>query len=250
MSKHNVTPKLSKRKKKQLETNTKQEESKINFTLRSITPLTTAQSDTWDAFYANKNLMLHGMAGTGKSFISLYLAIREVIEDHQYRKVIIVRSVVPTRDMGYLPGSILEKIKIYEDPYRSIFAELFGKTDAYDFFKQKGWVEFMSTSFVRGTTFNDAIVIVDEMQNCDWGELSSIMTRAGENCKMIFSGDHMQSDFRHRERFNRDDILDFMKVVKNMDEFTSIEFGVDDIVRSALVKSFIIETTKIGRDIS
>jgi phosphate starvation-inducible PhoH-like protein len=172
-----------------------------------------------------------------------------MFEDNIYRKIVIMRSVVPSRDMGFLPGSITEKIKIYEDPYRQIFTELFGRGDAYDYLKTKHAVEFLSTSFVRGVTFDDCIVIVDECQNCDWGELSSVMTRAGQNCRMIFCGDHMQSDFRFKERANKDDVLDFIKIVKKMNEFKLVEFTVDDIVRSDLVKSFIIESTKIGRDI-
>lgn len=250
LSRHNVTPKLSKRKKKQVETDTKNEVSKlINFRINTISPLTDAQSLTWDAFFSNKNLLLHGVAGTGKSFISLYLSLRELMEEEVYSKIIIVRSVVPTRDMGYLPGSITEKIKIYEDPYRQIFGELFSKVDAYDYLKSKHVVEFVSTSFVRGLTFNNCIVIVDEMQNMDWGELSSVITRAGDNCKMIFCGDVNQSDFRFRERFNRDDIIDFMKVIKKMEEFEMVEFGVNDIVRSKMVRSFIINSIELGRDV-
>lgn len=249
MSRH-ITPKLSKRKKKLLELNQQQEDTqlKINFHLRQITPLTDAQSETWDAFFSRQNLLLHGMAGTGKSFISLFLSLRELIEDNTYKKIVIVRSVVPTRDVGFLPGSVAEKISIYEDPYRQIFAELFDRTDAYDYLKGKHAVEFISTSFIRGTTFNDCIVIVDEMQNMDWGELSSVITRSGENCKMIFCGDVMQTDFRYKDRFNKEDIVEFMAVLKRMSEFKFIEFGVDDIVRSSLVKSFIIEALKIGRD--
>lgn len=252
LSRHNVTPKLSKRKKKQavIETKNEVDQLKINFHLKTISPLTDNQSITWDSFFSRKNLLLHGMAGTGKSFISLYLSLREMMEDDIYEKIVIVRSVVPTRDMGFLPGSITEKIRIYEDPYRQIFTELFGRTDAYDYLKSKGVVEFISTSFVRGTTLNNCIVIVDEMQNMDWGELSSVITRAGDNCKMIFCGDVCQSDFRFKERFNKDDIIDFMNVLKRMDEFSIIEFGVADIVRSKLVRSFIIESTKLGRDIS
>lgn len=252
MSRHNVNPKLSKRKKKQAVKENENEvtQLKINFRLNTISPMTENQSLTWDAFFTRKNLLLHGMAGTGKSFISLYLSLREMMEDDVYERIILVRSVVPTRDMGFLPGSIQEKIKIYEDPYRQIFTELFGRSDAYDYLKSKRAVEFISTSFVRGTTFNNCIVIVDEMQNMDWGELSSVITRAGDNCKMIFCGDVSQSDFRFRERFNKDDIIDFMKVIKSMDEFTLIEFGIGDIVRSKLVRSFIIESTKLGRDIN
>jgi len=251
LSRH-TTPKLSKKKKRQIENQRQQELAhlKNNFDIVNIQPITETQGEVWEAFYTNKNLLLHGYAGTGKSFVSLYLSLRELLEDDVYDKIIIVRSVVPTRDIGYLPGSINEKIKVYEDPYRHIFTELFGRAEAYDTFKTNNAVEFISTSFIRGHTFNDCIIIVDEMQNMDWGELSSIITRVGENCKIVFCGDVMQSDFRFRERINKDDIIDFMNVIKNMSEFKMIEFGVRDIVRSSLVKSFIIESTKLGRDIS
>lgn len=251
MSRH-ITPKLTKKKKRQIEQQKLQELAhlKNSFDIRNIQPMTDTQGEVWEAFYTKKNLLLHGFAGTGKSFISIYLSLRELLEDDAYDKIIIVRSVVPSRDMGYLPGSLAEKIKVYEDPYRQIFHDLFGRADAYDHFKTSNAVEFISTSFIRGVTLNNCIVIVDEMQNMDWGELSSVITRAGDNCKMVFCGDVMQSDFRYRERFNKDDIVDFMQVIKSMTEFKMVEFGVRDIVRSNLVKSFIIESTKLGRDIS
>ena len=251
MSRNNVTPRLSKRKKKQAQINAKTEEDiqKINFHLRQVQPLSSAQEDTWEAFFLKKNLLLHGVAGTGKSFISLFLAVRELFEDDVYKKVIIIRSVVPTRAVGFLPGKLTEKIEVYEEPYQQIFTELFERSDAYDYLKDKGVVEFISTSFIRGITLNDCIVVVDEIQNMDWGELSSVITRAGTNCKMIFCGDIRQSDFRLREQVNRDDIIDFIQVLKKMNEFTFIEFGVNDIVRGPLVKSFIINSIELGRDI-
>lgn len=252
MARHNVTPRLSKRKKKQAEINAKTEEDiqKINFHLRQIKPLSNAQTDTWEAFFLKKHLLLHGVAGTGKSFLSLYLAVRELFEDDIYKKVVIIRSAVPTRALGFLPGKLPEKIEAYEDPYKQIFTELFDRHDAYDYLKNKHVVEFISTSFIRGITLSDCIVIVDEIQNMDWGELSSVITRAGINCKMIFCGDIRQSDFRLKEYANRDDIVDFIHVLKKMNEFTFIEFGVNDIVRGPLVKSFIIHSIELGRDIA
>jgi phosphate starvation-inducible PhoH-like protein len=240
LSRHNVTPKLTKRKKKQKEINTKTEEDtlKINFHLKQITPLTDTQSDTWDAFYSKKNLLLHGVAGTGKSFISLYLALRELIEDNNYKKIVIIRSAVPTRAVGFLPGKLSEKNEVYEDPYRQIFTELFGRSDAYDYLKDKHAVEFLATSFVRGITLDDCIVIVDEFQNCTFHELDSVITRVGKNCKIIFCGDVKQTDLIKRQE--KSGIHLFMSILSEMDAFTSIEFNTEDIVRSGLVKQYII----------
>jgi len=160
------------------------------------------------------------------------------------RKLVIVRSVVPTRDMGFLPGNQKEKQKAYELPYTSIFTELFGRGDAYELFKSKGMVDFISTSFIRGITLNDCIVLVDESQNLTFHELDSIVTRIGDNCRIIFSGDFRQSDLERSG--DRNGILDFMKVVRSIDGFKTVSFGEDDIVRSKLVKDYIIAKLNEG----
>lgn len=222
--------------------------SKLNFELKHINPLTDNQKLTFEAYDAGKNLLLHGIAGTGKSFISTYLAMKQILaDDPRYKKLVIVRSVVPTRDMGFLPGNNREKTKVYEAPYYAIFDELFGRGDAYEYLKQRGFVEFISTSFIRGVTLNDCIIVVDEMQNMDWGELSSIITRIGRNCRVMFCGDFRQSDFRFKERDSRNDVMKFMEVIKTMkNDFDFIEFNADDIVRSKIVKNFIISVEKLG----
>ena len=160
------------------------------------------------------------------------------------KKLVIVRSVVPTRDMGFLPGNQKEKQRAYELPYTSIFTELFGRGDAYELFKNKGMVDFISTSFIRGITLNDCIVLVDECQNMDFGELDSVITRMGDNCKVILSGDFRQSDLeRHREHSG---LVDFMRVLQKINEFKIIGFEEEDIVRSKLVKSYIIAKLNEG----
>lgn len=210
-----------------------------NFQVKHIDPLTENQRKTFEAFAKNKNLLLHGSAGTGKSFISLYLSLLEVMEGHgDLNKVVILRSVVPTRDMGFLPGSAKEKAKVYEAPYSAICNELFERGDAYEILKTKNIVDFQTTSFVRGTTFNDCIVIVDEMQNMTYQELDSVITRIGENCRVIFSGDFKQSDLLKDSE--RNGLMTFMKILKRMNMFENIEFTKEDIVRSKLVKSYII----------
>jgi hypothetical protein len=189
--------------------------------------------------------MLHGMAGTGKSFISLYLSLKEVIKtDSVYKRVVIVRSVVPTRDMGFLPGNNKEKTKVYEAPYYAICTELFGRGDSYEILKSKGIVEFISTSFIRGVTLNDCIIVVDEIANLTLHELDSVITRVGKNCKIIFSGDFSQSDFTREQ--DRNGLKDFMRIIERMKSFEFIEFNENDIVRSSMVKEYIISKHRLG----
>jgi phosphate starvation-inducible PhoH-like protein/PhoH-like ATPase len=215
-----------------------------NLSLKHFEPLTANQKLTYQNFN-NKNLMLHGMAGTGKSFISLYLSLKEVIKtDSVYKKVVIVRSVVPTRDMGFLPGNNKEKAKVYEAPYYAICTELFGRGDAYEVLKSRGIVDFISTSFIRGITLNDSIIVVDEIANLTLHELDSIITRVGKNCKIIFSGDFSQSDFTREQ--DRNGLKDFMKIIDRMKSFEFIEFDENDIVRSSMVKEYIISKHRLG----
>ena len=217
---------------------------KNNRELRNIVPLTDNQQKTFTEYSKNKNLVLHGMAGTGKTFCALYLALKEVLDPKSdQRKVFIVRSAVPTRDVGFLPGSLKEKIKQYENPYRSICSHIFSRGDAYDVLKGKDLVEFMSTSFVRGDTYDDCTLIVDEMQNLSFHELDSVITRAGEGTKVIFSGDFKQSDLANSR--DRQGLQDFLKILKNMRSFSRIEFGVQDVVRSGLVKEYLITKDKL-----
>lgn len=229
---------------KQNKNNTNQE--KLNFQLKKIEPLTKHQRESFEAYYQGKNLMLHGIAGTGKSFISMYLALDEVLSsvDGPYKKVIIVRSVVPTRDMGFLPGNSKEKAQVYEAPYYAICTELFGRGDAYTYLKQKGLVDFISTSFIRGITLNNCIIIVDEIANMTLHELDSVITRVGRNCKIIFSGDFRQSDFT--KDHERNGLPQFMRIVERMKSFAFVDFDENDIVRSAMVKDYIIWKDKLG----
>ncbi len=216
-----------------------------NFNLKRVHPLTDNQKKTFDAFRSGKHLMLHGMAGTGKTFLSMYLAIDDLMGGtSEQEKIYIVRSVVPTRDMGFLPGSQKEKMKVYEAPYYAICNELFERGDAYDILKQKNAVEFMSTSFVRGTTLNNCYVIVDEINNMTFHELDSVITRIGKNCRVIFCGDFRQSDLTREQE--RNGLKEFMKVIDRLSDFEYIDFLEADIVRSKLVKEYIIARQKLG----
>ena len=224
----------------------KDRQEKLNFDLKKIEPLTENQKISFNAYRNGKNLMLHGIAGTEKSFISTYLALDELINKKHstYEKLIIIRSVVPTREMGFLPGNTKEKSKVYESPYYAICSELFGRGDAYDYLKNKNLIEFMTTSFIRGITLNNCIVIVDEMANCTLHELDSVITRIGKNCKVMFCGDFRQSDFVKQN--DKKGLLDFLRIIRKMDAFEFINFDENDICRSSMVKQYIIEKHKLG----
>lgn len=240
--------KLTRKEKRQLKQNksNNSQQEKLNFQLKKIEPLTKHQKESFDSYEQGKNLMLHGIAGTGKSFISMYLALNQILTevDGPYEKVIIVRSVVPTRDMGFLPGNTKEKAQVYEAPYFAICTELFGRGDAYNYLKQKNLVEFISTSFIRGITLNNCIIIVDEMQNMSGHELDSVITRIGKNCKVIFCGDFRQSDFTKEQEKNG--LVQFMRIIEKIKSFTFIDFDENDIVRSNLVREYIIWKDRLG----
>ena len=191
------------------------------------------------AFESDKHLVLHGVAGTGKTFISCYLAFDDMIKG-LYDRLIIIRSAVPTRDMGFLPGSEKEKSAVYEEPYKNIAKELFDRGDAYDILKTKGLVHFMTTSFIRGVTLKDSVILIDECQNMTFHELDSIITRVGRDCRIIFSGDFKQTDIKNNG------IRPFLKILKMMGSFDLIDFEVKDIVRSDFVKEYIIAREKAG----
>lgn len=215
-----------------------------NFELPTIKPLTPAQQHAFDKFYEDKHLVLHGLAGTGKTFCGMYLALDELFNQYDYyNKVTIIRSVVPTREMGYLPGSEKEKQKVFELPYSAICNELFGRDDAYSVLKAKNYIDFISTSFIRGTTLSNTIVLVDEINNMTFHELDSVITRMGHNCKMIFAGDFRQSDL---PRSDKNGILNFLEIIKRMPGIELVEFGEEDIVRSGIVKDYIITRDRLG----
>lgn len=209
-------------------------------------PITQNQRIAYDSWDDGDHLVLAGSAGTGKTFIGMYLALSDVL-DKQYEqdKLVIVRSVVPTREMGYLPGSIEEKVDAYTAPYRAIATELFNEKMAYDMLEAQGAITFMSTSFIRGQTIDDAVILVDEMQNLTYHELDSIITRVGRNTRIVFSGDYYQSDLN--KETDKNGILDFLNIMEVMNNFTTIEFGWADIVRSDFVRDYIMTKEMVER---
>ena len=195
--------------------------------------------ETVEAYDSGDSLVLAGSAGTGKTFVALSLALEDVLDKEvPYDKCVIVRSIVPTRDIGYLPGDEEEKKDAYTGPYRSICSELFQSADAWTKLKQAGTVQFMSTSFIRGMTISNAIVVLDEMQNLTFHELDSIITRVGQNCKFIMCGDYYQSDFT--KETDKTGILKFLSIIEQLKNFTVVEFGWEDIVRSDFVRDYIM----------
>lgn len=208
-------------------------------TLVKVEPMTNSQKKVFAAFKKGNNLCLSGSAGTGKTFLAMYLALEEILQGETQRdKMIIVRSIVPTRDIGFLPGSREEKESTYLYPYISICAELFGDKLAWNKLIALGKAEFLTTSFVRGITVRNATVIIDEMQNLNFHELDSIITRLGENCRIILCGDYHQSDLHSAKEKNG--ILDFIQITERMKYFSHIQFGWQDIVRSGLVRDYIM----------
>ena len=219
--------------------------------LTEIKPLTDNQKLVFDAYENNKNLFLYGCAGTGKTFIAMYLALKEILSNKTaYEKLYVVRSLVPTREIGFLPGDHEDKAHLYQIPYQIMVKYMFKMPDdpafemLYDNLKAQETISFWSTSFLRGTTLDNAIVLVDECQNLNFHELDSIMTRVGNDSKIIFAGDIAQTDLVKTNEKNG--ILDFMKILEIMDEFANIEFDVNDIVRSGLIRNYIITKLQIG----
>ena len=211
--------------------------------LIDVDPLTDNQKKLFES-YKHKHVVAYGAAGTGKTFIVLYNAIRDVLNElTPYTKVYIVRSLVSTREIGFLPGDHEDKSFLYQIPYKNMVKYMFEMPTDQDFemlyanLKQQETVSFWSTSFLRGTTFDDAIIIIDECQNLNFHELDSIITRVGENCRIHFCGDAAQTDLIKQNEKNG--ILDFMKILEQMESFSMIEFDVDDIVRSGLCKEYL-----------
>jgi predicted ribonuclease YlaK len=219
--------------------------------LVDIEPLTDNQRKLFDSYKDQKHIVAYGCAGTGKTFITLYNAIQDVLNERSpYERVYIVRSLVATREIGFLPGSHDDKADIYQIPYKNMVKYMFQMPSDADFemlygnLKSQETIKFWSTSFLRGTTLDNAIIIVDEFQNLNFHELDSIITRVGENTKIMFCGDATQSDLQKTNE--RNGIVDFMAVLRKMPSFDIIEFGVDDIVRSGLVKEYIVAKMEAG----
>ncbi len=213
--------------------------------LETYDPITANQKVAYEAWDDGDHLALVGSAGTGKTFIAMYLGLEAVLEKQSpYDSITIFRSVVPTRDMGYLPGSLEEKQEVFETPYKNIAVELIGGDQPYKRLVQNHMVKFLTTSYIRGMTIDNSIVIVDECQNLSFHELDSVITRIGNNCRIIFCGDYHQSDFTNESE--KDGVIKFMRVVEHLKNFSVITFNWDDIVRSDFVRDYIMAKEMLG----
>ena len=219
--------------------------------LLDIEPITDNQRILFESYKANKHLIAYGAAGTGKTFVTLYNALKDVLDDSTpYERIYIVRSLVATREIGFLPGDYEDKSDIYQVPYKHMVKYMFQMPSDADFemlygnLKSQDTIKFWSTSFLRGTTLDNAIVIVDEFQNLNFHELDSIMTRVGENSKIMFCGDASQTDLQKTN--DKNGIVDFMNILRKMPSFDIIEFSVDDIVRSGLVRKYLLAKLAFG----
>ena len=219
--------------------------------MRTVDPLTENQETLFDAYSKDQNIVAYGAAGTGKTFITLYNALRDVLsEKTPYEKIYIVRSLVATREIGFLPGDHEDKSSLYQIPYKNMVKYMFEMPDdsafemLYGNLKTQGTIGFWSTSFIRGTTLDNAIIIVDEFQNLNFHELDSIITRIGENSKIMFCGDATQTDLVKTNEKNG--IVDFMRILNVMPSMEVIEFGVEDIVRSGLCKEYLVAKEELN----
>lgn len=208
--------------------------------LTKLQPITEKQIRVVEEYKKGCNLVLSGSAGTGKTFMALSLALEDVLDKNtRYDRVVIVRSIVPTRDIGFLPGDEEEKKEAYATPYRSLITEICSNDkEAWAKLLASDELEFMSTSFIRGITISNAIIVVDEFQNCNGHELDSIITRMGKNSKLIICGDYYQSDFT--KETDKKSVLKFLEILQQLNRFTCIEFKWQDIVRSDVVRDYIM----------
>ena len=222
-----------------------------NSDLVKIEPVTDNQKVVFESYKKGKNQFLYGCAGTGKTFITLYLAMQEVLRnDTPYDRVVMVRSLIPTREIGFLPGDEEDKAALYQVPYSNMVQFMFKQPNEqafsmlYDRLKTQGSFYFLSTSFLRGLTFDNSIIIVDECQNLNFHELDTIVTRVGQDSKIMFCGDFMQTDLSKVNE--RNGLHDFLRILEEMEEFNCLEFNIGDIVRSGFVRNYLIQKTKLG----
>lgn len=219
----------------------------LNMDLKYIQPITDNQVRTFQQYERGDNIFLHGCAGTGKTFISIYLALKEIEAGRsKRRKLVLIRSAQSSKDIGFLPGTEKQKLEVYEAPYKAICAELYNRDDAYEVLKQRGIIEFHSTSFLRGTTIEDAIIVIDECQNTNYVELRTVLTRTGDKSRVILCGDTKQDDLTSERYKEKSGLSDMMRVFSRMEGMSTVQFTVDDIVRSGFVRDFIIAENELG----
>lgn len=213
--------------------------------LQKMHPLTENQAKLFESYENGKNILAHGSPGTGKTHVLLYNALKDVLNERTpYDKIILLRSTVQSLDIGFVPGSVNEKIAPFESPYKHMVKSMFELSTEEEFemiyglLKSEKIIDFMCVSFLRGTTFDNCILIVDECQNMNYHQLSTVITRVGQDSKIFFAGDSRQSDLTKQSE--RKGFIDFAKVLERMESFDLIKFEIEDVVRSGIVKQFLI----------
>ncbi len=238
-----LPPTAREKRKAKRAARTRTEPVQSSLFLKKIEPITTSQKKAFAAYQNNKHIANLGVAGSGKSFVAMWLGLNEIMNGGNKNKLVIIRSAVQSRAMGFLPGNAKEKMRMYETPYVSICTKMFGRSDSYEILKKRGQVEFESTSFLRGETFENCVIIFDEIQNASFEELQTVLTRVGDNTKIMLCGDFGQNDLIY-SKYDQSGLAKFMNVLKRMKEFEIINYGINDIVRSGLVKSFYVALAK------
>ena len=219
--------------------------------LLKIKPITESQKTVFETWKKGQNQFLFGCAGTGKTFISLYLAMQDVLNlQTKYEKVVLVRSLIPTREIGFLPGDEEDKAALYQVAYQNMVQFMFEQPNEqafkmlYDRLKSQGSLYFLSTSFLRGLTFDNTIIIVDECQNLNFHELDTITTRVGQDSRIVFCGYFFQTDLL--KTGDKNGLHHFLRILEEMKDFNCTEFNIGDIVRSGFVRNYLIQKTKLG----
>ena len=209
-----------------------------HFSVKKIKPLTENQEKTFNEYEEGNHLVLSGSAGSGKSFLAMYLGLKDLLQENShYNKLIIIRSAVPSRDLGFVPGTLEEKAKIYQEPYMNIVNELIGRGDAWHFLMNKEIVQFQTTSFLRGLTFSDCIIVFDEFQSATFHEIDTVLTRVGDNCRFMLCGDFNQNDLNIKKE--KSGFTDVIKILDKLDNIAHIKFGIQDVVRSGFVREYL-----------
>jgi phosphate starvation-inducible PhoH-like protein len=175
-----------------------------------------------------------GVAGTGKSYIALSYAA-EQLKAKRISKIIITRPIVEAGEkIGYLPGELEEKIAPYFEPMISILNKRLG-VSFVEYLIKRGVIQAKPLAYLRGSTFEDAVVILDESQNTTPSTMQLFLTRIGENCKVIIDGDVRQSDIK-----GESGLSDAMTRLKGINNIGVVTFGIDDVVRSGICRDIVI----------
>jgi phosphate starvation-inducible PhoH-like protein len=205
----------------------------IEYGFKDVKPLNYIQEQYLDAIKQNDVVFGVGSAGTGKTYIAASYAAGELFH-RRVNKIILTRPNIETgRGLGFLPGELDEKYAPYLEPFDNVFQRSLGK-GFYEYALKNKDIEPRPIGFMRGATFDNAIVLVDEAQNLTKTELKMLLSRVGKNCKVILSGDPDQRDI------SNSGLEDAIKRLEQIEGVEVVRFLEQDIVRSRMCKQIII----------